>query len=229
MNVHCVLWAKLRPIFCWSLATALTINSPQHKQEHKGGLSRYVNVKVYQSENFTEQQTAQELKSEPVKSLTLPSSSPKLSDISCAWHKFSSQLKDQDGSDKHQGSEAAFSQRAPEVFLSTSHSSLKRLCSSSSECQWCHCWYKICQLYCWYLTLWDSSSHVWMWELDYKEGWMLKNWCFQIVVLEKILESPLDSKDIKPVNPKGNQSWIFIGRTDAKVEAPILWPPDVKN
>ena len=229
MNVHCVLWAKLRPIFYWSLATALTINSPQHKQEHKGGLSRYVNFKVYQSENFREQQTAQELKSEPVKSLTLPSSSPKLSDISCAWHKFSSQLKDQDGTDKHHGSEAVFSQRAPEVFLSTSHSSLKSLCSSSSGCQWCYCWYKICQLYCWYLTLWDSSSHVQMWELDYKEGWMLKNWCLQIVVLEKILESPLGSKDIKPVNPKGNQSWIFIGRTDAKVEAPILWPPEVKN
>ena len=64
--------------------------------------------------------------------------------------------------------------------------------------------------------------------MDDKEGWALKNWCFQIVVLEKTLESPLDSK-IKAVNPKGNQSWIFIGRTDAKAEAPILWPPDVKN
>ena len=72
-----------------------------------------------------------------------------------------------------------------------------------------------------------SSSHVWMWELDYKESWALKNWCFWTVVLEKILESPLDSKEIKPVNPKGNQSWIFIWRTDA--EAPIFWPPDVKN
>ena len=72
-----------------------------------------------------------------------------------------------------------------------------------------------------------SSSHVWMWELDRKEGWALKNGCFQIVVLEKTLESPLGSKEIKPVNPKGNQSWILIGRTDT--EAPILWPPDGKN
>ena len=74
-----------------------------------------------------------------------------------------------------------------------------------------------------------SSSHVWMWELNCKEGWVLKNWCFQIVVLEKRLESPLDSKEIKLVDPKGNQSWIFIGRTDAEVEASILWPPDVKS
>ena len=74
-----------------------------------------------------------------------------------------------------------------------------------------------------------SSSHVWMWELDHKESWMPKNWCFWTVVLEKTLESPLDSKEIKPVNPKGNQSWIFIGRTDAGAEAPMLWPPDTKN
>ena len=66
-----------------------------------------------------------------------------------------------------------------------------------------------------------------MWELDHKEDWAPKNWCFQIVVLEKTLESPLDCKEIKPVNPKGNQSWIFIGRTDA--EAPILWPLDEKS
>ena len=72
------------------------------------------------------------------------------------------------------------------------------------------------------------SSHVWMWELDNKEGWALKNWCFWIV-LEKTLKSPLDSKEIKPVNPKGNQSWIFIGRTDAEAEAPVLWLPDVKS
>ena len=72
-----------------------------------------------------------------------------------------------------------------------------------------------------------SSSHIWMWELDYKENWMLKNLCFWTVVLEKTLESPLDCKVIQPVHPKGNQSWIFIGRTDA--EAPILWPPDAKN
>ena len=74
-----------------------------------------------------------------------------------------------------------------------------------------------------------SSSHVWMWELDYKEGWMPKNCCFWTVVLEKTLESPLDSKEIKPVNPKGNQSEIFIGKTDAEAEAPILWPPDEKS
>ena len=74
-----------------------------------------------------------------------------------------------------------------------------------------------------------SSSHVWMWELDHKEGWGPKNWCYRTVVLEKTLESPLDSKEIKPVNPKGNQSWIFIGRTDAEVESPILWSPDGKS
>ena len=74
-----------------------------------------------------------------------------------------------------------------------------------------------------------SSSHVWMWELDYKESWALKNWYFWIVVLEKTLESPLDCKEIKPVNPKGNQSWILIGRTDGEAETPILWSPDAKN
>ena len=74
-----------------------------------------------------------------------------------------------------------------------------------------------------------SSSHVWMWELDYKESWVPKNWCFWTMVLEKTLESPLDSKEIQPVHPKGNQSWIFIGRTDAEAETPILWPPDGKN
>ena len=66
-------------------------------------------------------------------------------------------------------------------------------------------------------------------ELDHKEGWALKNWCFQTVMLEKIPESPLDSKEIQPVNPKGNQSWIFIGRTDAEAETLILWPPDARN
>ena len=74
-----------------------------------------------------------------------------------------------------------------------------------------------------------SSSHVWMWELDYKESWALKNWCFWTVVLEKTLESPLDSKEIQPVSPKGDQSWIFTGGTDAEAETPILWPPAVKN
>ena len=74
-----------------------------------------------------------------------------------------------------------------------------------------------------------SSGHVWMWELDYKENWVPKNICFWTVVLEKTLESPLDCKEIQPVHPKGDQSWIFIGRTDAKAETPILWPPDMKN
>ena len=74
-----------------------------------------------------------------------------------------------------------------------------------------------------------SSSHVWMWELDCKENWALKNWCFCTVVLEKTLENPLDSKEIQPVHPKGNQSWIFIRRTDAEAETPVLWPPDVKS
>ena len=68
-----------------------------------------------------------------------------------------------------------------------------------------------------------------MWELDCKEGWALKKWCFWTLVLEKTLESPLDSKEIQPVHPKGNQSWIFIGRTDVKAETPIIWPPDGKN
>ena len=68
-----------------------------------------------------------------------------------------------------------------------------------------------------------------MWELDYKESWALKNWCLWIVVLEKTLECPLDSKEIQPVHPKGNQSWIFIGRTDAEAKTLILWPPDAKN
>ena len=72
-------------------------------------------------------------------------------------------------------------------------------------------------------------SHVWMWELDCKESWALKNWCFWTVALEKTLESPLDCKEIQQVHPKGNQSWTFIGRTDAEAEAPIRWPPDVKN
>ena len=74
-----------------------------------------------------------------------------------------------------------------------------------------------------------SSSHVWMWVLDYKERWAPKHSCFGTVVLEKTLESPLDCKEIQPVHPKGNQSWIFIGRTDVEAETPILWTPDVKN
>jgi len=72
-------------------------------------------------------------------------------------------------------------------------------------------------------------THIWMWELDYKESWVLKNWCFWTMVLEKTLESSLDSKEIQQVHPKGNQSWVFIGRPDAEAETSILWPPDVKN
>ena len=74
-----------------------------------------------------------------------------------------------------------------------------------------------------------SSSHVWMWELDYKESWALKNWCFGTVVLEKTLDSPLDCKEIQPVHPKGDQSWVFTVRTDAEAETPILCPPDAKS
>ena len=74
-----------------------------------------------------------------------------------------------------------------------------------------------------------SSSHVWMWELDYKESWAPKNWCFWTVVLEKTLESPLDCKDIQLVHPEGDQSWVFFGRIDVEAETPIFWPPDAKN
>ena len=74
-----------------------------------------------------------------------------------------------------------------------------------------------------------SSRHAWMWELDYKEIWAPKNWCFWTVVLEKTLESPLDCKEIQPVHPKGDQSWVFIVRTDIEAETPILWPPDAKS
>ena len=74
-----------------------------------------------------------------------------------------------------------------------------------------------------------SISHVWMWELNYKESWVSKSWCFWTVVLEKTLESPLDCKEIQPVHPKGNQSWIVIGRTDAEAEVPIFWSLDAKN
>ena len=74
-----------------------------------------------------------------------------------------------------------------------------------------------------------SSSHVWVWELDNKKCWAPKNWCFWTVMLEKTLESPLNCKEIKQVNPEGNQSWIFIGRTDAEAEIPKLWPPDMKS
>ena len=74
-----------------------------------------------------------------------------------------------------------------------------------------------------------SSGHVWIWELDCKESWALKNWCFWTVVLEKTLESPLDCKEIQPVHPKGNQSWIIIGRPDAEAEIPIILSPDAKN
>ena len=73
------------------------------------------------------------------------------------------------------------------------------------------------------------SSHVWMWELNYKEGWVPKNWCFWTVVLEKAFESPLDCKEFKPFNTKGNQPWIFFGKTDVEAESPVLWPPETKG
>ena len=73
------------------------------------------------------------------------------------------------------------------------------------------------------------SGHVWMWELDCEESWALNNWCFWTVVLEKTLESPLDCKEIQPVHPKGDQSWVFIGKTDVEAETPILWPPHAKS
>ena len=74
-----------------------------------------------------------------------------------------------------------------------------------------------------------SSSHVWMWESDYKDSWVPKKWCFWTAALEKTLDSPLNCKEIQPVRPKGNQSWVFIGKTDAEAETPILWSPDAKN
>ena len=74
-----------------------------------------------------------------------------------------------------------------------------------------------------------SSSYIWIWELDYKESWVLKNWCFWTVVLEKTLESPLDCKETQALPPKGDQYWVSIGRTDVEAETPILWPPDAKN
>ena len=74
-----------------------------------------------------------------------------------------------------------------------------------------------------------SSSHIWTWELDYKESWALKNWCFWTVVLKKTIKSPLESKEIQPVHPKGIQSWIFIVRTDAEAETPVFWPPDAEK
>ena len=74
-----------------------------------------------------------------------------------------------------------------------------------------------------------SCGHVWMWELDCEEGWALKNWCFWTVVLEKTLQSPLACKEIQPVHSKGDQSWLFLGRTDAKAETPVLWPPHAKS
>ena len=74
-----------------------------------------------------------------------------------------------------------------------------------------------------------SNGHVWMWELDYKDSWVLENWCFWTVVLEKTLESPLDCKEIQPVHPKGDHPWVFIGRTDAEAKTPKLWPPDAES
>ena len=87
-----------------------------------------------------------------------------------------------------------------------------------------HCWNFIFK----YFSVF-SVIYICVWGLENKKGWVPKNWCLQTVVLEKTLESPLDSKEVKPVNPKGNQPWIFIGRTGAEAETPVLWPPDAKN
>ena len=86
----------------------------------------------------------------------------------------------------------------------------------------------ICQQKCLWSKLW-FFQYVWMWELDYKESWVQENWCFWTVVLEKTLESPLDCKEIQPVHPKGDQSWVFIGRIDVEVETPIIWPLDAES
>ena len=80
--------------------------------------------------------------------------------------------------------------------------------------------------YAWFMYM---DGHVWMWELDCEQSWAPKNWCFWTVVLEKTLESPLDCKEIQPVHPKGNQSWVFIGKTDAEAETPVCWPPHEKE
>ena len=77
--------------------------------------------------------------------------------------------------------------------------------------------------------MWFSHSHIWMWELDCEESWVPKNWCFWTVVLEKTLASPLNCKEVQPVHSKGDQSWVFFGRTDGEAETPILWPPHVKS
>ena len=109
---------------------------------------------------------------------------------------------------------------SPPVLNFSQHQGLFQWVGSSHQMA------KILELHHQFLPM---SSHVWMWELDYKDSWAPKNWCFWTVVLEKTLEGSLDCKVIQPVNPKGNQSWIFIGKTNAEAETPILWPPDVKN
>ena len=94
--------------------------------------------------------------------------------------------------------------------------------------QWLYCNWQV-KLYTSSQGYGFSSGHVWMWELDYEESWVLKNWSFWTVVLEKTLENPLDCKEIQPVHPRGDQSWVFIGRTDAEAETPILWPPHARS
>ena len=120
--------------------------------------------------------------------------------------------------------ETHVSDHLPESF--TLASMLAEPCARHHEGPWVSGWPK---------TIWEliplpkSHSHIWIWELDHEKGWAWKNWCFWTVVLKKTLESPLDCKEIQPVHPEGNQSWIFIGRTDVEAEAPILWPPDAKS
>ena len=120
--------------------------------------------------------------------------------------------------------------------VSQSQTRLKWLSSSSSSSHLYVFLFQVFWLFFdWVIYYFDtqlyelSSGHVWMWELDCKESWVLKNWCFWIVVLEKTLASPLDCKEIQAVHPKGDQSWVFIGRTDAEAETPILWPPHGKS
>ena len=107
----------------------------------------------------------------------------------------------------------------------------RRILQSSTELQFHLLLFKLYQFLLYVFLMYGNSSsgHIWMWELDSEESWVPKNWCFWTVLLEKTLESPLDCKEIQPTHPKGDQSWVFIGRTDAEAETPILWPPHVKS
>ena len=137
---------------------------------------------------------------------------------------------------------AQFSQKNSTPFLKNNTFLYELLVHFLTKCKLS--FKKKCSYFCTYVFLWHSrtfhfelylslhlfsSAHVWMSELDYKESWAPKNWCFWTMVLEMTLENPLDCKEIKPFNPKGNQSWMFLGRTDAEAETPVLWLPDANN